>query len=196
MTPTHRLEVYREIDRMSKRTYPKCHRILAEDNYCGECFHQCRTCGSIISKDIFYCKECMAKPQIQPSEHRVKVSDEDFEKMSERMGALNGKDKGLKFDADKLRLDLLPTEALEELSKVYAFGAKKYAAHNWRKGMLWSRLFGACLRHLFAWWRGEDKDSESGLSHLIHASFCVLTLLDFERSHPEKDDRPHKVCEQ
>ena len=97
---------------------------------------------------------------------------------------------GLKADEGKLRLDLLPIEALEELSKVYAFGEKKYSAHNWRKGMQWSRLFAACMRHMFAWYRGETHDQESGLNHLIHAAFCIMCLITFEKTHPEKDDRP------
>ena len=34
--------------------------------------------------------------------------------------------KGLKFDTDKLRWDLLPMEVIEECVKILTFGAKKY----------------------------------------------------------------------
>ena len=57
---------------------------------------------------------------------------------------------GLKYDNEKPRMDLLDFDALEGLSKVLTFGANKYAAHNWRKGISYSRLTAAMLRHLAA----------------------------------------------
>lgn len=96
---------------------------------------------------------------------------------------------GTKNDAEKIRLDLLPTESLEEIAKVLTFGAKKYTDYNWTKGLKWSRLLGATLRHLFAFMRGEDKDPESGISHLAHAGCCILFLLYHEKHHIKLDDR-------
>lgn len=96
---------------------------------------------------------------------------------------------GTKNDADKIRMDLLPIESLEEIAKVMTFGAKKYGDHNWRGGFKFSRLSGAALRHLFSWIKGEDKDPESGLSHLAHAGCCVMFLLWHEQKKPELDDR-------
>src|SRR5690348_15045125 len=70
---------------------------------------------------------------------------------------------GQKFDQEKPRTDLLDPVALEGLAKILTFGAKKYAAHNWRGGISYSRLIAAALRHTFAILRGEDVDPESGL---------------------------------
>lgn len=95
----------------------------------------------------------------------------------------------IKFDQDKLPLHLLSTEALNQTAAVLAFGADKYAAHNWRKGFEWSRPMSAALRHITAFNAGEDKDPESGLSHLAHAMCCIMFLLEFEKTHPELDDR-------
>ena len=95
----------------------------------------------------------------------------------------------LKFDADKLPLNLLSTEAMNQTAAVLAFGAQKYAAHNWRKGFVWSRPLAAAMRHLTAFNDGKDKDPESGLSHLAHAACCIMFLLEFEKTHPELDDR-------
>lgn len=95
----------------------------------------------------------------------------------------------VKFDQDKLPLHLLSTEALNQTAAVLAFGADKYAAHNWRKGFLWSRPLAAAMRHITAFNAGEDKDPESGLSHLAHAACCIMFLLEFEKTHPELDDR-------
>jgi hypothetical protein len=47
-----------------------------------------------------------------------------------RTTSATGGEKGVKPEA----WALLPSEALEEIARVYAFGAEKYAAHNWRKG--------------------------------------------------------------
>lgn len=95
----------------------------------------------------------------------------------------------LKFDTDKLPLNLLSTEAMNQTAAVLKFGAQKYAEHNWRNGFVWSRPLAAAMRHLTAFNDGEDRDPESGLSHLAHAACCIMFLLEFEKTHPELDDR-------
>lgn len=95
----------------------------------------------------------------------------------------------LKFDQNKLPLNLLSTEAMNQTAAVLAFGADKYAEHNWRAGFAWSRPLAAAMRHLTAFNDGEDKDPESGLSHLAHAACCIMFLLEFEKTHQELDDR-------
>lgn len=97
---------------------------------------------------------------------------------------------GVKFDAGKLRYELLPPELLEETARVLTFGAAKYADRNWELGMAWSRPFGALMRHIWAWWGGEDKDPETGYSHLAHVCCCVAFLVAYERRDIGVDDRP------
>ncbi len=96
---------------------------------------------------------------------------------------------GNKDDAGKLRFDLVPVMPLEAVAAIYTYGADKYDDNNWRKGIRWGRVFGASMRHLWAFWRGEDYDPESGLPHLAHAAFGCLTLLEFMETHRELDDR-------
>lgn len=96
---------------------------------------------------------------------------------------------GSKYDDEKPDMALLSSIALEEVAKVMTFGKKKYAAHNWRKGIVYSRLLAAALRHVFAFLRGEDKDPESGLSHLAHAMCCLMFCLEFTITKPSLDDR-------
>lgn len=101
--------------------------------------------------------------------------------------------KGLKYDEGKIGVHLLPPGALLEIAKVLDFGARKYAAWNWSKGLLYTRLYAALLRHLWAWFRGEDSDPETGLSHLAHAGCCVLFLLHYVSggdAYSKFDDRP------
>lgn len=96
---------------------------------------------------------------------------------------------GLKFDDGKLPIHLLPFDALLAVTEVLQFGAKKYAPNNWRKGFVYSRLFRAAVGHLWSWWMGDDKDNETGLSHLAHAACCVLFLLHFTIADTGTDDR-------
>jgi hypothetical protein len=94
-----------------------------------------------------------------------------------------------KDDQGKLRLDLLPTEALEEVAAVLQHGAAKYGEHNWRLGTSWRRLIAAALRHIFAWLRTEDTDPESSLPHLAHAACSLLFLMTYSRYALGTDDR-------
>lgn len=87
------------------------------------------------------------------------------------------------------RYDLIPSEALSEVARLYGFGAGKYADHNWRRGYKWSLSFAACMRHLWAFWRGETYDPETGLHHCASAAFHCLSLITFTTEHPELDDR-------
>lgn len=96
---------------------------------------------------------------------------------------------GVKHDQEKPRTDLLPSAPLLAIAEVLTFGANKYSAHNWRGGFDYSRLLGSALRHILAYNDGEDKDSESGLSHLAHAACCLLFLLEQEAKGTGKDDR-------
>tara|TARA_B110000495_G_C22794178_1_gene464095 strand:- start:277 stop:600 length:324 start_codon:yes stop_codon:yes gene_type:complete len=100
------------------------------------------------------------------------------------------KKEGTKFDQDKLPYELLAPELLEATATILKFGANKYEARNWEKGMKWSRPFGALMRHMWAWWRKEDKDTETGMSHLWHAACCIMFLIAYEERQIGKDDRP------
>lgn len=92
------------------------------------------------------------------------------------------------------RFDLLPVVPLRQIAEVYGLGARKYADRNWEKGYAWSLSYGAMMRHLNAWWSGEDNDPELGTCHLANAGFHILALLEFMRTHPEKDDRVKEVA--
>ncbi len=83
---------------------------------------------------------------------------------------------GVKHDAGKLRLDLIPPEMHRALGEVLTMGARKYGDRNWEQGIAPERLYAAVQRHLLAWREGEELDSESGLPHVYHA-FCGLGML-------------------
>jgi hypothetical protein len=99
---------------------------------------------------------------------------------------------GTKFDQEKVRMDLLPVGMLTEVAKVLGKGGEKYGDHNWKKGMDFSRLYGASLRHIFAWYNGENNDPEFGTHHLAHAICCLTFLYEYQNTlyKFESDDRP------
>ena len=102
----------------------------------------------------------------------------------------NARQLGVKYDAGKPRFELLPPKPLAQIAEVYTFGATKYEDRNWEKGIEYSRVYGAVMRHLNAYWAGQDLDEETALPHLAHAAFGLLALLEFAETHPELDDRP------
>lgn len=95
----------------------------------------------------------------------------------------------IKKDDKKVRLELLSATWLVGVGRVLTFGARKYAAHNWRQGLHQSRVLGAALRHVVAFLGGEDRDADTGLSHLYHASCELMFAAELLETHPELDDR-------
>jgi len=110
---------------------------------------------------------------------------------------------GMKYDDGKPRVDLIPPEAIEALARIYTYGFNgkpatdkfpgkptPYLARNWEKGMDWGRVFAALNRHLWAWWRGEDVDPESGFPHIEHALWNAVALVTYRLRKIGTDSRP------
>lgn len=95
---------------------------------------------------------------------------------------------GLRYDDGKIRMELLPFDALRSVAEVLTVGAKKYAPRNWERGMLWSKCVGCLMRHLVSRMMGERLDKESGLPHLAHVAVNALFLLTYELRGAGTDD--------
>lgn len=96
---------------------------------------------------------------------------------------------GVKYDDDKLRYDLIPPLALDELVKVLTHGSKKYDDDNWRNVKNWKkRYFAATQRHQWQWKRGKIMDNEadtkgnpgSNCHHIACAIASLMFLLEKE----------------
>ena len=99
------------------------------------------------------------------------------------------KKEGKKFDSEKPMMQLLPSKALVEVSKVLSFGANKYGKENWRElDDLQDRYTGGTLRHIFAHMDDEFKDPETNYSHLAHAVCGLLFKLEIELE-KDKEER-------
>lgn len=89
---------------------------------------------------------------------------------------------------NKPRWELLPIEILEEVVKVYTFGAEKYAENSWQNlenGK--ERYYAALMRHLVAWRKGETKDEESQLHPLSHVIWNAIALLWLEMNNNKQN---------
>lgn len=94
-----------------------------------------------------------------------------------------------KFDKGKTRWDLLPWREIEEIVEVLTYGAAKYGANNWKRGLDWDRLFSAAIRHLQAAKRGETADSESGKPPLAHAMCNLLFMMYFDKERMQRQTK-------
>ncbi|MGQ3049862.1 dATP/dGTP diphosphohydrolase domain-containing protein [Niveispirillum sp.] len=99
--------------------------------------------------------------------------------------------KKVSASAGKAPLQLLPPAALMAEARAFAHGATKYGRWDWRRSdLIGSVYYGAVLRHLAAWYAGEDVDPESGVSHLAHARAGLAIMLDAIDTGRWTDDRP------
>ncbi len=113
------------------------------------------------------------------------------------------KEQALRYDTDKPKLELISPLAQIGLAKVLTKGAKKYASHNWRKGMDWSRCIGSLKRHLAKFEMGEDYDFDPNCPgcnteyckdhtwelHIDQIQCNAMFLSEYTVTHPELDDR-------
>lgn len=80
---------------------------------------------------------------------------------------------------------------LAELGVAMLEGALKYGRHNYRVAPVRSSVYyDAALRHLMAWWEGENIDPDSGLSHITKAMASLAVLRDASICSKLVDDRP------
>lgn len=92
--------------------------------------------------------------------------------------------------SDKIPLHLWPTTATALGSMALLDGMLKYGRTNYRAiGVRSSIYYDATIRHMNAWFEGEDLDPDSGLDHLAHALACIAVLVDAKAAGKLNDDR-------
>lgn len=121
--------------------------------------------NKVLEKDIKHIETFCAKHNREVEEREKSIAEE-----------------AIKHDSGKVRMELLPPYALEEIAKVFTHGAEKYEDFNYLKGkgLDLNRLYGACLRHLNSWKKGELNDKESNYSHISHAACCLMMILEIQ----------------
>lgn len=97
------------------------------------------------------------------------------------------------YGVAKPPMHVIPPTALIHLGQAMANGKQKYGAMNWRDKKVTSSIYyDAAMRHLMAWWDGENNAEDSGVHHLGHAMACLAILLDAKSVGMLNDDRPTK----
>lgn len=88
-------------------------------------------------------------------------------------------------------LSTIPMPPLFEVGAALLEGACKYRRHNYREaGVRSSIYFDAAMRHLAAWWEGQDIDPDSGIHHISKAIAGLFVLRDSQMRGNVQDDRP------
>jgi hypothetical protein len=96
----------------------------------------------------------------------------------------------------KAPLSTVPAGVIAEVGVAMLEGAMKYGRHNYRcAGVRASVYYDGTLRHLMAWWEGEDIDPDSGLSHVTKAITSLVVLRDAMLQGMATDDRPPRSAE-
>lgn len=91
----------------------------------------------------------------------------------------------------KAPMSVVPTPVIAEVAIGMLEGALKYGRHNYRViGVRGSVYYDATMRHLMAWWEGEDIDPDSALSHITKAITSLVVLRDAMIRDNWVDDRP------
>ena len=94
----------------------------------------------------------------------------------------------------KVPFSTISAPVMAEIGLAMLEGSRKYRRHNYRAiGVRASVYYDACLRHLMAWYEGEDIDEDSGLNHLVKAMACLMVLRDAMLIDKWVDDRPPKT---
>jgi hypothetical protein len=100
-----------------------------------------------------------------------------------------------RYGSVKPSAHFIPPVAILEEAVVMRLGAEKYGFANWQDSPVdASTYYSAAVRHLMSWFTGEDKDPESGASHLAHVRACCGILIDAMETGSLIDDRPRKVA--
>lgn len=110
------------------------------------------------------------------------------EKKSEISLGMNPKDRlGLK----KTRLSLVPPASIIYQALAMEDGAKKYGPYNWRQNKVIASIYvDAAMRHLQAWFDGQECAEDSQKPHLAHALACLGIIVDAKETGNLVDDRP------
>lgn len=92
-------------------------------------------------------------------------------------------EQGRKFDGGKLRYDLVPVLAFEDMVKGLTYGATKYDDDNWKEVPYGrKRYLAAAMRHLQEYRKGNLWDEEQGIHHLSAAinNFSFIVEKDLQ----------------
>lgn len=97
----------------------------------------------------------------------------------------------------KVPMSCVSAPVIAEIGLGMMEGAMKYGRHNYRViGVRASVYYDAVMRHMMAYWEGEDIDPDSGLPHVSKAMASLAVLRDAQMRGNCTDDRPPRATGQ
>lgn len=141
--------------------------------------YTCASCGGVLGylpSDPGFDAEryCCEKCALDGGPSRILVKDQT--NMPDDVYEV----KGLRYNTDKTRWSLVPSEVMSAIADHYTRGAKKYADDNWRKGLSYNDTYDCAMRHIHAWKMDEEIDPETGSRHLIASIWNLIALVYFQ----------------
>ena len=99
--------------------------------------------------------------------------------------------RSLRYNEGKPELSYVLTypRALESLAAVNMYGASKYTRGNYLRGANWTEYVDSLMRHLTAFYAGEDVDPESQHPHVGHIMYNAAILAQMYHTRKDLDDR-------
>lgn len=84
----------------------------------------------------------------------------------------------------KLRMSLMPVQEMQRVMRRYLDGGTKYGYNNWMNGMPLSVYYDSAMRHMLAWWQGDNSED-----HAAAAAWNMLCAMWTEKNKKDMDDR-------
>lgn len=114
-----------------------------------------------------------------------------FEEFADQAAAQTAAGRGLRFNQGKIRVDLLPPDAIQALAILMTVNEAKYPDRNWEKGMPMSDVLASLERHMLALKAGEDVDPTDGQLHAVKIMWNGMALASYHLRGIVQDDRVH-----
>lgn len=160
---------------------------MSNEKYCGTCAHRAKQwsetpCATCVEHSAWVRPPNVDAP---PPDHHAR--------MFHLLKDTNPKDA---IGIRKAPMSTVPAAVLAEVGVAMLEGACKYGRSNFRiAGVRASVYYDAAMRHLMAWWEGEDTDPDSGMSHITKAITSLVVLRDAMIQDMCTDDRPPRSAE-
>ena len=135
---------------------------------------KCPKCGS-VNVNLKDKESGVKAPYCSPCEEFVIAKGDDWDGGDVGESKITYSSGASRNDIGKIRLDLIPPEALLELGEVFGEGAVRHGDENWKKGMPNSVVINHMLRHLLIYMKGDRDEPHMGK---VMFGCCVLIWND------------------
>lgn len=173
-----------------------------------------RALSDALGHDVLYWHpdtgRALPTPYGASSQAQEPISDLDWATagVEVRATSATGGQKGVKLAA----FDQVSPEVERLVAEHFGKGARKYDAHNFRRGYPWSQSYSALRRHLADFWQGKEYDTcpadgvgcdrpegwvsepgtcrnHTGSLHIVAVCWHAMVLTEFFLHRSEYDDR-------